>query len=89
MTTLRLRNRISRSPLRHGFLFATLASGLACLALLPTAKAADGGLPGLNTAEGDFAVSAIVTNSAKTGGNNIAVGYSALNSDASGNYADH
>ena len=81
MTILHLRKSIGRSPLRLGFLLIGLA--LAWFALSPTAQAVtpppDGGYPGLNTAEGDFAL-----NSLTTGGNNTANGNSALFSVTTG-----
>ncbi|PYL22425.1 MAG: hypothetical protein DMF44_11080, partial [Verrucomicrobia bacterium] len=75
MTTLHLRKSIGRSPLGLGFLLIGLA--LAWFALSPPAQAVtpppDGGYPGFNTAEGDFAL-----NSLTTGGGNTATGFSAL-----------
>jgi trimeric autotransporter adhesin len=77
MTTPHLRKSSDRSPLRLGFLLIGLALALAWFALSPPAQAVtpapDGGYPGFNTAEGDFAL-----NSRTTGGNNTANGYSAL-----------
>jgi trimeric autotransporter adhesin len=77
MTTLHLRKSIGRSPLRLGFLLIGLALALAWFALSPPAQAVtpppDGGYPGFNTAEGDFAL-----NSQTTGSGNTATGFSAL-----------
>ena len=82
MTILHLRKSIGRSPLRLGFLLIGLA--LAWFALSPPAQAVtpppDGGYPGFNTAEGDFAL-----NSQTTGGNNTAIGNHALFSLTTGN----
>jgi len=75
MTTLHLRKSTARPPLPLGFLLIGLA--LALFVLSPPAQAVtpapDGGYPGFNTAEGDFAL-----NSRTTGGTNTATGYSAL-----------
>jgi trimeric autotransporter adhesin len=83
MTTLHLRKSIGRSPLRLGFLLIGLALALAWFALSPPAQAVtpppDGGYPGFNTAEGDFAL-----NSLTTGGHNTATGFSALFSVTTG-----
>jgi hypothetical protein len=82
MTTLHLRNSISRSPLRRGFLLIAVA--LACLGLLPTARAQaagpDGGYPGGNTAEGQSALL-----SRTSGVWNTALGYQTLYHLTSGN----
>ena len=40
---------------------------LVCFTLSPTARAADGGLPGFNTAEGVGALSSLTTGTANTG----------------------
>ena len=61
-----------------------LVFALACLNPARMARAADGGLPNLNTAEGDFALNAIATNSANTGARNTAIGYLALYFNTSG-----
>src|SRR5262245_2200386 len=77
MTILHLRRSIVRSPLRLGFLLIGLAFALACFALSPTLRAVtpppDGGYPGFNTAEGNFAL-----NSQTTGSGNTATGANAL-----------
>jgi trimeric autotransporter adhesin len=81
MTTLHLRNPISRSPWRGGFLLLPLV--LACFALLPGAQAVtpapDGGYPGNNTAEGTNALF-----SRTTGAWDSAFGDSALFHDTTG-----
>jgi len=76
-TTPQLRNSISRSPLRRGVFFIALT--LAGFALSMTARAADGGLPNQNTAEGDGALFSLTT-----GLNNTAVGFDALYSITDG-----
>src|SRR5438046_383085 len=92
-------NTSTARRLRHGCLFLTLISALA--AFLPTARAVDpppdGGYPGANTAEGDFALSSLTTgedNTAlgfkalaanTTGGQNTATGERALRSNTTGN----
>src|SRR6266496_2400450 len=75
MTTLHLRKSIGRSPLRLGFLLIGLALAWFALSLPAQAvtPAPDGGYPGFNTAEGDFAL-----NSLTTGHGNTATGFSAL-----------
>src|SRR5882757_7275090 len=79
--TQSVRNSISRSPLRLGFLLITLA--LAGFALSPAARgvlpAPDGGYPGENTAEGDNALFSLTT-----GVSNTAIGFDALFSNAGG-----
>jgi hypothetical protein len=76
-----VRNSISRSPLRRGFLLIAVA--LAGFALSPMAQAVspppDGGYPGANTAEGDNALLNLTT-----GGNNTAIGNAALKSNTTG-----
>ena len=73
MTTLLLRNSISRSPLRLGFLLIPLV----CFGLSPIAQAVlpapDGGYSGNNTAEGNNALFSLTT-----GTNNTAIGNLAL-----------
>src|SRR6266480_7432186 len=82
MTTLDLRNSISRSPVRLGFLLIPLL--LACFALLPTVQAVvpapDGAYPGFNTAEGG----PTALGQAVPGVWNTAIGQFALNLDVSG-----
>jgi endosialidase-like protein len=83
MTTLHLRKSIGGSPLRLAFLLIPLA--LACFVLSPSARAVspapDGGYPGANTAEGDFALSALTA-----GVSNTATGFKALISNTTGSY---
>ena len=75
MTILHLRKSIGRSPLRLGFLLIGLA--LAWFALSPPAQAVtpapDGGYPGFNTAEGDFALNSRTTDSSNTANGNHAL----------------
>jgi trimeric autotransporter adhesin len=79
MITLYVRNSINRSPSwRFGWILIPLV--LAYLTLPRTINAADGGLAGGNTAEGDNAL-----NSLTSGTGNTAIGNRALFSDASGN----
>ena len=82
MTTLHLRNSVSRSPVRLGFLLIPLL--LACFALLPTVQAVvpapDGAYPGFNTAEGG----PTALGQAVPGVWNTAIGQFALNLDVSG-----
>src|SRR4030095_305589 len=84
MTTLSIRNPISRPRLRRGFLLLALA----WFALLPTARAVspapDGGYPGGNTALGDNALLNLTS-----GRDNTAIGFDALmnNTTGSGNIA--
>src|SRR5713101_6553230 len=81
MTTLHLRNSISRSPIRRGFLLIALV--LMCLALSPNARAVtpapDGGYDGDNTAEGNGALFSLTT-----GIGNTAIGFEALFSNTTG-----
>src|SRR5213593_1074668 len=85
MTTLHLGKSIGRSPLQRAFLL--IAVTLACFWLGPTPKAfavnppPDGGYPGLNTAEGDFALLYLTT-----GVENTAVGIEALGHTTTGSY---
>src|SRR5213593_759161 len=82
MTTPSVKNSISRSPLRLGFLLIPLA--LACFALSPPAQAVspapDGGYPNQNTAEGDFALYSLTPGTLA----NTAIGYQALFSETTG-----
>ena len=77
-----VRNSLSRSALRRGFLLIALA--LAWFALLPGARAVDpppdGGYPNQNTAEGEDALFSLTT-----GVDNTAIGFHALYSNAAGN----
>jgi Chaperone of endosialidase len=69
--------KLSRSPVRRGFLLIPLAIALAWLALLPTAQAVspapDGGYPNKNTAEGQAALLKLTGGAANT-----AIGFNAL-----------
>jgi trimeric autotransporter adhesin len=92
MTTLNLRNSISRSPWRGGFLLIPLV--LACFALLPSARALvtdpDETFANFNTAAGQSALASVTSgtfdtaygafslNLVKTTSNNTAVGTNAL-----------
>src|SRR5260370_9411429 len=76
--TLHLKHSINRSPLRLGLLLIPLV--LVCFTLSPTARAADGGLPGFNTAEGVGALSSLTIGTANTG-----LGENALKSNTSRN----
>ncbi|PYL71190.1 MAG: hypothetical protein DMF22_07480 [Verrucomicrobia bacterium] len=73
--TLRLTNSISRSPLRRVFFLIPVA-----LALFAFAPAAQGGYPGINTAEGTNALQFLTT-----GTQNTALGGFSLSSDNTGN----
>jgi len=73
-------NPDSRSPWRRGFLLIPLVIALACLALSPTARAADGGLANENTAEGDGALGSLTTGFGNTG-----LGFNALFTNTTGN----
>ena len=81
---LSLRTSICRPPLWRAFSLVPLALVLACFAFPRVLQGADGGLPNLNTAEGDFALNAIATNSANTGARNTAIGYLSLYYNTSG-----
>src|SRR5437773_686687 len=99
MTTLSIRNSISRPPWRlglpgvqriwiiRGFLVIPLI--LACFALSPTARAVlpapDGGYSGSNTAEGDNALASLTTGNG-VGGGNTAIGWEALYDTTIGNF---
>jgi trimeric autotransporter adhesin len=94
MTTLSIRNSVSRSPLRLGLPrvqriwllrgFVLIPLVLACFALSPMAQAVipapDGGYPGGNTAEGTDALFSLTTD----GNNNTAIGGYALYSNTTG-----
>src|ERR1700722_5523400 len=81
------RNSISRSPLRRGLLFITLALTLAWFALSPAPKAfgvsppPDGGYAGNNTAEGTSALFSLTS-----GVDNTALGFQTLFRNTSGTY---
>ena len=85
MTTLHSINSIDRTLLRRAFLAGAL--GLAWMALACPAQALlpppspDGGYPGNNTAEGDFALFSLTS-----GVLNTAIGCLALNNNTSGGY---
>jgi hypothetical protein len=84
-TEVLLVNKLARLvSLSHAFPLVSLALVLACFASSRVVQGADGGLPNLNTAEGDFALNAIATNSANTGARNTAIGYLALYENTSG-----
>src|SRR5438105_5529573 len=79
MTTLPLRNSLSRSPLPRGFLLIALAIALACFALSPAPNAfgvsppPDGDYFNGNTAEGGSALASLTS-----GFNDTAIGSFAL-----------
>src|SRR5438309_5991413 len=79
MITSQLRNPMSRSPWPRRVLLIALTLALAWFAPSLTARAADGGLPNQNTAEGTGALSSLTS-----GANNTAVGFDALFSLATG-----
>src|SRR5580765_4997863 len=92
------RNSIHRSAMLLAFPF--IAVVFVCVGLLPTAQAVtpapDGGYPGSNTAEGDFALLSLTTGvyntavgteallSNTTGGQNTGVGAFALEANTTG-----
>ena len=78
MTVPTITNLTSPSPLRRGFFL--IALGLVGFAVSPVARAADGGLPGDNTAEGTGALSHLTT-----GSFNTAMGFDALFNNTTGN----
>jgi hypothetical protein len=84
MTTLHSRKSIGCAPLRRRFPGFLLALALAWFLLSPAAQAVtpppDGGYPGRNTAEGDFALFSLD----EAGTDNTAIGFSALYSDTFG-----
>ena len=65
----------------RNIIFTAILLGLACFALSPAARAADGGLPNFNTAEGDNALFSLTTGAANT-----AVGWFSLFSDADASF---
>jgi hypothetical protein len=81
-----VRNPVSPSPLRRGFLLTPLVVALAWFALSPTPNAfavdppPDGGYANANTAEGDSALASLTS-----GTNNTAIGFEALFSNTTGN----
>jgi len=83
MKTQTSRNPINRSPLRSGFLLASVA--LTWFAFSSTARALnpppDGGYPGFNTAEGQKALFSLTT-----GVGNAAVGWYSLFSNTDGSF---
>ena len=83
MTTLHSGKSIGRLPLRLGFLLIPLV--LAWFAFFPRAEAVspppDGGYPGQNTAEGDFALFRLTSGTANT-----ASGFNALLDNTTGSY---
>jgi hypothetical protein len=87
MTILHLRKSIDRSPLQRSFRFGALALALACCALPPVSRAflppppPDGGYPGFNTAEGDFALFNLTS-----GTENTAIGFGALVINTTGSF---
>ena len=86
MTTLLLRNSVNHAPLRRGVLLIALA--LACFAFPRAAQAEDGAYQTANTAEGDGALNAIVTNPPSPGlppFGNTAIGHRALSENTTGN----
>jgi hypothetical protein len=94
-------NLINFSPLQRSFPVVVLALALGLFALSPATRAVDpppdGGYPGNNTAEGNFALNSLTTgkfNTATginalfantTGGDNTATGANALHSNTTGN----
>src|SRR5215470_12654384 len=80
MNLFRLKNYNSRNHKFTERALAFIPLVLVCFTLSPTARAADGGLPGFNTAEGVGALSSLTTGTANTG-----LGENALMSLTSGN----
>jgi hypothetical protein len=78
-----IRNSISSSPLRRGFLLIALALGGFALSPMTRAQlpspAPDGGYPNQNTAEGDHALFSLTT-----GMDNTAIGSFALSANTTG-----
>jgi len=79
--SLAVRNLMSQSSLRRGFLLVALPL---VWFVLPPAQAQDGGYARGNTAEGNFALNAIITNSANSGSDDTAIGDAALFNMTSG-----
>src|SRR5258708_419079 len=86
-TIASVRTPMSQSLLRRRLLLIASALVLSCFARSPSARAVspapDGGYPGENTAEGDFALNSL--SSLTTGSENTAIGWSALFNDTGGN----
>src|SRR5215472_11425937 len=80
------KNSSNRSLLACGTVVRVLiVFTLVGLRFPPMAEAQDGGYPNNNTAEGDFALSTIISNpDAGTGADNTAIGFEALFSDTTG-----
>src|SRR5437879_13069324 len=81
MKTPSAKNLISRSPMRHSFMFVALS----CFALSPIARGQDGAVgPAANgnTAEGTNALHSL--SGKATGKNNTAMGFDALLSNTDG-----
>jgi trimeric autotransporter adhesin len=83
LSVIHFRSRLQPSGRRTHRLSLYIICAAACVTLLPTTRAVnpppDGGYPGGNTAEGDFAL-----NDLTTGENNTAVGPSALYNNTTG-----
>jgi hypothetical protein len=93
MTTLHLRNSVSRAPSRRGgLLLISLAIALASFALSPTAQAVspapDGGYAGENTAEGTDALFRLTTGIGNTANGDHALFINTTGSDNTAN-GDH